>query len=148
MNKCFFELPPEAYNGKIPFVITDLIEHVKEMHIELLVGVFRVNGNEPIIKSIIADLNHGRIKDWSKYEDMHSISTAIKRFFGKMVLNNPIIPYEYYSTIIKVMKTRDLQNEVTTLTQIIQTINECRRNTLAYLMDFYILLLVNLRLIK
>jgi len=135
-NAYFFEMAPEEFCGKISFVLTDLIEHTLSLHPENYEGVFRLNGSDKHIKLLISDLNHGRVTNFDKYGDIHTFTTCIKRFFGKMAQSNPIIPFEYYPALVKVMASRDEATELEFLIHLVEMLNPERKRTLAYLMHF------------
>lgn len=137
-NPYFFELPPEAYDGKLPFVLEDLINRLQELHAEKIEGIFRLNGSDTQIRALIADLNKERITDWSKYPDIHTIATTLKRYFGKMASHEPIIPFDFYQPIIQVIGSEDDSDssKVSFLHGIINSISYSRQITLAYLIQF------------
>jgi hypothetical protein len=119
-----FAAEPEAYGGKIPFIVTDLIEELTRRDAGRVIGIFRLNGSDTQTRELIAALDQGRVHDWSKF-DVHSIATALKRYFRQIGEMHPLIPFEIYDCIIaiaqlpcdeemKVLKIKSLCREMMT----------------------------------
>lgn len=139
-NHHFFDMPPEAFHGKIPFIVTDLIAELKRRNCEKVEGIFRLNGSDTRINQLIAEMDKGRIQDWDKYnkpEDIHVISTALKRYFGRMAEKEPLATHEYYACFIGAMESINADPKskpvLNTLTGLLPKI---RRLTMGYLCKF------------
>lgn len=130
-----WEEPPESYGGKIPYIVTDIIVELKRRHAEKLEGLFRLNGSDTQIKLLIDEMDKGKVKDWSKYTDVHTIATALKRYFRTMAANDPIIPFRLYNQIIEVGKLKEDQM-VKELKAIYTKLDPTRYHTYSYLMKY------------
>ena len=132
----YFEASPESFHGKIPFVVTDLITELRNRHSENVEGIFRLNGSDTKIRELCDDLNKGRINDWSKYEDIHTISTSLKRYFRKMAEVEPLMTTQLYDLFMAVVMLDDPDRVVELIRNLVNEIGQVRRYTLAYLMKY------------
>jgi hypothetical protein len=57
----FFEMAPERCNGKVPFIVTDIVDELVGCHADQLEGIFRKNGPEQEIVELIGELSRDRI---------------------------------------------------------------------------------------
>ena len=131
-----WQQPPEAYQGKIPFVVSDMIDQMKHMHCEKVEGIFRLNGSDILTKRLIEALDAGRIKDWSKYQNVHTVATALKRYFRSMATTEPIIPFRLYNEIIRIGKEEPSKESHRQLKEFFKKLDTGRYNTLSYLIKF------------
>ncbi|KAH0786271.1 RhoGAP domain containing protein [Histomonas meleagridis] len=133
----YFELPLESYNGKIPFIVVDLIEEMRRRHVENFVGIFRLNGSDSRVKEIIERYNHGPINDLSSYTDINNLSTTLKRYFRYMAeQHRPLIPYELYDCFIGLMGCGVEEREIEVSKSLVKNMTPCSLKTLAYLCKF------------
>lgn len=102
-----FTISIEAYNGKIPFIVSDIINELKKRHSEKVEGIFRLNGSDSRIKELISELNRGPISSWDNIKDVHTLSTTLKRYFREMTESRPIIPFEIYELLMKTNEDND-----------------------------------------
>jgi hypothetical protein len=132
----YFVMAPEEFHGKIPFPLVDLIKELERRDISKVQGIFRLNGSDTEIKILIAALDQGPIKDWSKYEDIHTISCALKRYFRAMADRESILTTELQDPVIAAMKIPDEARQRELLAKTIRMIPLVRRLSLAYLIRF------------
>jgi hypothetical protein len=137
----FFEAPPEDFHGKLPFVLTDLISELRRRNAKHVEGIFRLNGSDTEIRRLIDDLNQGRIQNWAKYEDIHVISCALKRYFRSMSEREPIIPNDIIPCLVVTMdlgssNEQFLAQQHHLLKKIVKMLPRIRALTLGYLIQF------------
>jgi hypothetical protein len=137
----FFEAPPEDFHGKLPFVLTDLITELRRRNSHEVEGIFRLNGSDTDIRRLMDELNKGRIADWSKYEDIHVISCALKRYFRVMSEREPIIPNEICPCLVVTMDLGSqneffVQQQRQLMTKLIAMLPRIRALTLGYLISY------------
>lgn len=133
----FFEMAPEAFNGKIPFIVSDLINQLKERHAEDVEGVFRLNGSDVRIKELISEIDRGPIENWAKYTDIHDIATTLKRYFREMLTHEPLFPFELFECITAAMKIDVEERQIEILSQIAnELLSKTRYTLLAYLLNY------------
>lgn len=136
----FFDMPPEAFHGKIPFIVTDLITELKRRNCVDQDGIFRLNGADSRINQLISELDKGRVQDWSKYnnpEDIHVISCALKRYFRKMAEKEPLATHEYYQCFIGAMESIKADpKSKPVLNNLVGLLPKIRRIILGYLCKF------------
>lgn len=77
----YFSRSPEQFGGKIPFIVTDLIEKLREPGVIEMEGIFRVSGLASNIADLCATLDNGRISDWTSLNNPHSMASALKKYF-------------------------------------------------------------------
>ena len=139
----FFEMAPEEFHHKIPFIVTDLIKELRRRESEKVEGIFRLNGSDTKIRELCADLDRGRIEDWSKYDDIHTIATALKRYVRNMAEHEPLVTTDVYSCLTTVMLLNRPDREVELTRQVIDMLVPVRRYTLSYLMKYLNEILAN-----
>lgn len=88
----FFIVDFKSYNGKVPYIITDLISKLNEINSEHFEGIFRKNGPRQEINSLCQQLDMNKIKDWKdEYSNALVLSCALKRFFAQHSKNDDTI---------------------------------------------------------
>lgn len=132
----FWQQPPEAYQGKIPFIVSDLIATLKKLGAEKVEGVFRLNGSDKQIKELIEVIDNGRITDWTPYSNVHTLATTLKRYFRSMATNDPIIPFRLYNNIIEIAKINAEDKLITELKGLMKKLDPGRYHTLCYLIKY------------
>lgn len=90
----FYSRPPECFGGKLPFIVVDLIERLKEINAKNTEGIFRLNGGDSELKALCSQLDHGKVSDWSKFTDRNTIACALKKYFRGFCTFKPLIPAE------------------------------------------------------
>jgi hypothetical protein len=136
----FFEAPPEAFHGKLPFVLTDLVTELRRRHSRDVEDIFRLDGSDTDIRRLIGELNEGRVTDWSKYEDIHVLACALKRYFRVMSEREPIIPNELCPSLIATMDLDPhpeiVQQQRRLFPAIVRLLSPIRALTLGYLIQY------------
>jgi hypothetical protein len=135
-NRTFFYMSPEDYHGKIPVVLVDLINELKRRDVCQVQGIFRINGNDTDIKRLISELDQGPVKDWSKFEDIHVVSCALKRYFRSMADREPILSNEILDCLLGAVKIPDETRQRQLIRTTVRMLSRPRFLTLAYLMTF------------
>mgnify|MGYP003084538397 CR=1 FL=1 len=132
----FFDLPPEAFHGKVPFPVWQLIKKLRELKAENVEGLFRLNGSDSKTKELCDALDRGPVEDWSKFTDIHTVATALKRYFRSMSLIEPLIPFDCFDCVIAMIALRDEEKEIEVCKSILKMLDKSRYNILGYLIDF------------
>ncbi|OHT06033.1 RhoGAP domain containing protein [Tritrichomonas foetus] len=132
----FFEMPPEAFHGKIPFIVTDLIAELKNRNWADVEGIFRLNGSDTKTKELCDDLDKDRVTNWAKYDDVHTIATALKRYFRQMSEHEPLVTLDVYDCVIGLMGINDEEREVDVFKNVLAMLPKIRMITLGYLCQF------------
>lgn len=107
----YFDAKPERFNGKIPFILSDLINEMKKRNVEKKEGIFRLNGSDTQCRELIECFNKTNNVDLSIYQDINTLSTVLKRYFGKMSDTNSLIPNDLYDPIMGLMANPNLTEE-------------------------------------
>jgi hypothetical protein len=129
--------PPESYQGKVPFIVSDLIQQLINLKAEKVEGIFRLNGSDRLTKELIEDLDKQRITNWSKYHNVHTIATALKRYFRAMATVEPIIPFRLYNECIDIGKSMQDENyAIQRIRGVVKRLDIGRYNTLSYLIKY------------
>ncbi|EAY09928.1 RhoGAP domain containing protein [Trichomonas vaginalis G3] len=132
----FWQQPPEAYQGKIPFIVSDLIAVLKQLGAERVEGVFRLNGSDRQIKELIEVIDNGRIQDWTPYSNVHTIATTLKRYFRAMATIDPIIPFRLYNSIIEIARIQQTPKVISELKNLLKKLDPGRYHTLCFLIKY------------
>jgi hypothetical protein len=127
-----FALHPDVYGDKIPFIVSDLISVLEKRNAGEVVGIFRLNGSDVQTRELIALLDKGRVSEWDRF-DVHSCSTALKRYFRRTGEIHPLIPFELYACIIAIARLPSEDDSVPKLATLFpQYMPKARYKTLAY----------------
>jgi len=132
----FFYVSPESFGGKIPFIVSDLVKQLMNLHAERVEGVFRLNGSDSKVKQLIQQLDKGIIHDWSEYRNIHTVATCLKRYFRNMAETEPIVPFEVFDCVIGLMRVKDVDHELKVLPNLLRQIPPVRYLTLAFLCKY------------
>jgi hypothetical protein len=132
----FFVMPPEAFHGKVPFVVTDLITELRRRNSSSVEGIFRLSGSAAQIDEVCEDLDHGRITNWNKYRDIHTISGALRRYFRDMAKHEPLITRDVYECLMVSMCINDTARQKVLVRRVLSMISPVRGKTLSYLVDY------------
>jgi hypothetical protein len=127
-----FCLHPDVYGNKIPFIVTDLIASLDRLHAGEVVGIFRLNGSDVQTRELIALLDKGRVTEWDRF-DVHSCSTALKRYFRRTGELHPLIPFELYACIIAIARLPTEDDAIPKLASLLPSyMPKARYKTMAY----------------
>lgn len=132
----YFSRPPEHFGGKIPFIVTDIIECLRAKDALKLEGILRKSGAASQIADLSLELDQGRIADWSKYENVHTIACTLKKYFRDLVDTDPIFPKNLYERVCNIPKNTNKEQMITEYKKLIGELPVARRLTLAFLFRF------------
>jgi hypothetical protein len=137
----YFDAPPEDFHGKLPFPLTDIIGELRRRNSINVEGIFRLNGSDTDIRRLCEELNNGRVENWARYEDIHTISCALKRYFRQMSEREPLLGPEIIPCLVAAMDLGTSNVEFVTqqknlLKKIIRMLNRVRQLTLGYLIQY------------
>ena len=134
----YFSRSPEHFGGKIPFIVTDLIEKLRELGGVDAEGIFRLSGSAEGISNLCRELDKGRVKDWSPYTNIHTIACTLKKYFRDLVPKDPLIPCEYYNEMVNIPEiSKTTEEAVQKYKLILKNLSSSRLLTFAYLFKFF-----------
>jgi hypothetical protein len=133
----FFEVPPERFNGKIPFIITDVVREILARHGDETEGIFRLNGHDAEMVSLISRLSYGRLSCWPEKVTVHSLAGILKRYLRKMGENESLIPAAFYTRFLSAVDPKDPNQTVALLKGVLRPLSPVRRKILLYLCQFW-----------
>ena len=132
----FFSRLPEQFGGKVPFIVTDLINQLRELNAVETEGIFRKNGSAHDLTELSKQLDNGRIKDWSQFKNVHTLACCLKRYFRDMIPNNPLFPHNVYSQLVTIPQIPGTEAQAKNLKVIFETLPKPRQLTIAYLFKY------------
>lgn len=132
----YFSRSPEEFGGKIPFIVSDIVKQLRVMDALGFEGILRKSGATSQIADLSAELDDGRISDWSKYENVHTIACTLKKYFRDLVDTDPLFPKALYNDLCKIPKNSNREQMVTEYKQIIGQMTLPRKLTAAFLFRF------------
>lgn len=134
----FFTLPLKEYNGKVPYIVTDLISKLDDLKAEQIVGIFRLSAQKAVVEKICLQLDQGRIKSYDSYQDPNEIACALKRYIRELSLLDPLIGIDIEDEINDAIQNYGNSDQVfSELSNILCNKGcESRRNTLAVLAKY------------
>ena len=133
----FWTMSPELFHGRIPFPLTSIIEELKNRNAETVQGIFRLEGSERSVRTLIDELDQGEVVDWTKYSDIHTLTTALRAYFRSMAEMEPLIPPDCFDAFLAIQNLKDESQEVEIAkTFLCEVMPPIRRRILMYLLDF------------
>lgn len=132
----FFSRQPEDFGGKIPFIVSDLVEQLKKLNADQVKGIFRLSGSARDSSLLCANLDTGRVTDWSIYTDPHCITGALKRYFREKTNDSPFFPYTVYDEIISIAKITQESKQIEIIQKVFSTFSRARLLTAVYLFKY------------
>jgi hypothetical protein len=141
MSIRYFDAPPEDFHGKLPFPLTDIIGELQKRNSKDVEGIFRLNGSDTDIRRLCEELNNGRVENWGRYEDVHTIACALKRYFRHMSEREPLLGPEVIPCLVAAMDLGSsnpefVEQQQKLLTKIIRFLPSARQLTLGYLIRY------------
>lgn len=135
----FFTKLLQEYNGKVPFIVTDLISQLVNLKVEEIVGIFRLSGQKTIITKICQELDCGRIKSYDSYKEPNDIANALKKYIRELSLIDPIIGLDIYKEVDQAVEKYGDTDQIHKELNRILCHNGCesRKNTLAVLAKYF-----------
>ena len=132
----FFSRLPEQFGGKIPFIVTDLIDQLRSMNAVEVEGLFRLNGGAREMTELTQQLDKGRVQDWSQYKNVHTIACCLKKYFREMVPYNPLFPHDVYQDLISIPQLRDQDVQAAKFKEVLAKLSKPRQMTIIYLFQY------------
>ena len=133
----FFTRPLASYNGKVPFIVTDLIGQLEALEASKVEGIFRLSAQKSKVEELCMALDRGRIKDFSEITDVHLVAGALKRYIRELSMLDPLIGTDISDDVLTAIQSAADDAAVNrTLQTLVAKGPASRRNTLAYLMKY------------
>jgi hypothetical protein len=88
----YFSRSWDGFGNKIPFIVTDLINRLREIGAASSEGLFRRSGLSRDNDDLIAVLQLGRVTDWSKFANPHVVASVLKLYFHNLSEDDPVVP--------------------------------------------------------
>ena len=134
----FFTKSFKEYNGKVPFIVTDLIKEMKALDSGKVEGIFRISAQKSTVENLCLLLDRNRVKNWQGYEDPHIIAGALKRYIRELSGLDPLIGKDIYDKINTTIQCSTSDEALyRELHNLVSQGCETRRNTLAYLLHYF-----------
>lgn len=132
----FFTRLPEQFGGKIPFIVTDIIDELRRENASDSEGIFRLSGSAAQVTELLLELDAGRVKDWSRYNSVHTIACTLKKYFREMIPQNPLFPHAIYNDLHEASQLTNKQMQIDKFKSIFATLSKPRQLTIAYLFKY------------
>lgn len=132
----YFGLTPEQVGGKIPCVVKKLIEDIKKLEYMTTTGIFRLNGNNIQTSELIEQIDTKLNYDSSNITDIHTFTSALKRYFRTMSEKDPLFTFDLYYPLIKSLDGSSDENSINNIKNVLKNLSLPRRQTVAYLCTF------------
>lgn len=116
----FFSRQPEEFGGKIPFIVSDLVEQLKKLNADQVKGIFRLSGSARDASLLCAYLDTGRVTNWSLFTDPHTLTGALKRYFREKTSDSPFFAYLLYNEITSITKITQESKQIEIIQKVFQ----------------------------
>ena len=136
MCAMFFSRSIDDFGGKIPFIVTDLVEKLRESGCMTVEGVFRVNGSNKEVWDMIIRLDNGRIKDWGELKGVHTVASVLKKYFRDKISSDALFPSDIYEKIVRVSAIKNREEQVEAMKEALSSLSKPKMLTIAYLFRF------------
>jgi Rho GTPase-activating protein 10 len=132
----FFDLPLESFRGKVPFVVTDLIAELRRRNCHATEGLMRLSGSVQAIDELVAEMDHARVLNFSRIEDIHVLAGTLKRYYLGLAKTKRLMTQRDYDHVITIMTALDEPKQITSLRKILHALPQPRFVALAYFISF------------
>ncbi|KAK8896255.1 Rho GTPase-activating protein 15 [Tritrichomonas musculus] len=135
----FFTKKLNLFYGKVPFIITDIINEMEKLNSSQVEGIFRLSAQKTTVENLCLQLDTGRVFNYQGYEEPHIMACVIKRYIRELSLIDPLISSDIAEDINTEVQTHTGDPQIYTNIQKLIDKNPCKtkRNTLAVLMKFF-----------
>lgn len=118
----------DSFRTSVPEFVTRTIELIELPKNITSQGVYRASGNLATIQKLRFDVDRGNLNVLNDYSDEVDVLTgALKLFFRE--LSQPLIPYEFYEQLLKVLESENTINVHQRIEQIINRLPKSHRDT-------------------
>lgn len=133
----FFTKPLVSYDGKVPFIVTDLIAQLQALEASKAEGIFRLSAQKSKVEELCLALDRGRVKDLSNITDVHLVAGALKRYIRELSMLDPLIGADIADDVLTAIQSSADDDAVNrSLRELVAKGPISRRNTLAFLMKY------------
>lgn len=132
----FYIRPPEEFSGKLSFILTDLVEKLRELHAVTSEGIFRISGASSDQDALATLLDRGRVHDWSKFTNVNTLAGVLKQYFRENIKVDPLFPFDSYDQLTELGDTNNEETAIERLKEIFDTYSNERKLAIAYLFYF------------
>jgi hypothetical protein len=133
----FVELPPERFNGKIPFIVTAIVNELLNRHADEVEGLFRLSGAERDVLSLLSKLGEGPVDPWPETATIHVLTGVLKRYLRKLTERDAFIPLHFSDSIVAAVCVQDDAQVCLLLKNLLEQLSPVRFKMLAYLCRFW-----------
>ncbi|OHT00514.1 RhoGAP domain containing protein [Tritrichomonas foetus] len=135
----FFTKKLEEYQGKVPYIITDLIDEMEKLNSSQVEGIFRLSAQKSTVEKLCLMMDSGRVTDFEGFEEPHIIACALKRYIRELSLLDPLIGADIADDINTQVQCLSGDPKIYEAFKelIDKNPNKSRRNCLAVLMKFF-----------
>jgi len=133
----FFSRFPEQFGGKIPFIVTDLIDRLRKINATLSEGIFRLSGSARDTSDLCYALDKGRISNWESFNNVNTVACALKKYFRDMIPLNPLFPHNVYDDLVRISQIQDTPESIANqFREIILSFSKPRLYTIVFLFNY------------
>ena len=97
----FFHQPLDFYHGRIPFIVVDLINRLKELKAETSRDIFNDDNVGNNIDQLIQQLNVRPLKSWKNYKNIATLSIALVRYLNSITFDEPLFSNEIKDQLVQ-----------------------------------------------
>ncbi|OHT08035.1 hypothetical protein TRFO_23669 [Tritrichomonas foetus] len=131
-----FDLPIEFYHGRIPFIITDLIDQIEKINAKNSDQLFNPKNVDSNLEIFVSILKTKRVKKWRDFSYPSILSISLVLFINSLTKETPLITEDVQHSLFEI---EILNNSYSTLQHIRKTFVKLypgRYRTLLYLTRF------------
>ena len=131
----FFVIPWSAYNGKIPFILTDLVKGILARQGKSnFRGLFRESSSTTELDNFTERLSSGQLRDFPDELDALLLSNLMKRYIKSITEIEPLISQEITQQMLDIMQNNSENGvDVAAVKSIIDNLDESHKVTLSYI---------------
>ena len=131
----FFTIPWSAYNGKIPFIITDLIKGIHEREGKSdFHGLFRENSLSTELDEFSERLSSELLREYPEEIDALFLSNLLKRYLKSVSEIEPLISKEMTEELFSIVRDKDIGDlDVAAIKEQIDKLDDSHKVPLSYI---------------
>ncbi|KAK8863993.1 Rho GTPase-activating protein 15 [Tritrichomonas musculus] len=136
----FFSTDFKSFNGKIPFIITDIVTKLDENHSETFEGIFRKNGSKQVVDLLCQELENGKVQEWKDdYLDVYVLAGTLSRYFAKhSKMFDSIIDQEMQQRLQEIYDNykNNEEERISQYKNFFNSSSDTRKNSLAFFLKY------------
>lgn len=136
----FFELPLEAYHGKLPFPLVNIVQRLIDLKANIFENLFDNPNKTDNAIQLINELSKGAVVNWTKYSDVVALAYVFNNYLSNLFSYEPLIPIDCFTVISTMVAIDDLEKKINLCQSILSGLlafKKARYTLIEYIFHFF-----------